>query len=294
MRIGFFGDGKWASEAIKGLVNLPGIELAFLALRKLQSDPELAELGEELNLKVLTPEKVNAPENIEFIKQANCDLLVSMSYDQYFGSTIRNLTPLGIINCHAGKLPFYRGRNVLTWALINDESEFGITCHFVDEGIDTGDIILQKTYPISDLDDYSTLIEQAVMGCSDVLLESIKLLDSGEYTRLRQRDIHEYGFYCSRRLPGDEKINWNQSSRQIFTFVRALASPGPIARTSIGSSELLVEKAEYLPSAPSYQGIPGSIVGFGSSGPFVKTSDSFVYLVGLKSSIRLNIGDRFQ
>ena len=65
---------------------------------------------------------------------------------------------LGTINCHAGKLPFYRGRNVLNWAIINGESEFGITVHFIDDGIDTGDIIKQKTYPISLNDDYKSIL----------------------------------------------------------------------------------------------------------------------------------------
>ena len=61
-----------------------------------------------------------------------------------------NMPPLKTINCHAGKLPFYRGRNILNWVLINDEREFGITVHYVDEGIDTGDIILQRVFPITD------------------------------------------------------------------------------------------------------------------------------------------------
>ena len=77
-----------------------------------------------------------------------------MSFDQIFKEEIINIPPLKIINCHAGKLPFYRGRNILNWALINDEKEFGITVHYVDFGIDTGDSILQKNYEITDDDDY--------------------------------------------------------------------------------------------------------------------------------------------
>jgi methionyl-tRNA formyltransferase len=65
-----------------------------------------------------------------------------MSFNQIFKSEIINLPRLKTINCHAGKLPFYRSRNILNWVLINDEKEFGITVHYVDEGIDTGDIIL--------------------------------------------------------------------------------------------------------------------------------------------------------
>ena len=87
-----------------------------------------------------------------------------MSFDQIFKSEIIYLSKHKIINCHAGKLPFYRGRNVLNWVLINDE-EFGITVHYVDEGIDTGDIILQKKFPISDQDNYKTLLEKSYRMC---------------------------------------------------------------------------------------------------------------------------------
>ena len=68
----------------------------------------------------------------------------------------------GAINCHAGKLPDYRGRNILNWALINDEKEFGITVHFIDEGIDTGDIILQESFEIKDSDNYKSLLDLAI------------------------------------------------------------------------------------------------------------------------------------
>lgn len=81
-----------------------------------------------------------------------------MSFDQIFKEELLKLYPRKIINCHAGKLPFYRDRNILNWALINDEKEFGISVHFIDKGINTGDIILQKTYEIKDSDDYTTLL----------------------------------------------------------------------------------------------------------------------------------------
>ncbi|MDR1522244.1 MAG: hypothetical protein LBS28_05280 [Streptococcaceae bacterium] len=85
---------------------------------------------------------MNSKEVINLLKKYNADLFISMSFNQIFKSEIINLPRLKTINCHAGKLPFYRSRNILNWVLINDEKEFGITVHYVDEGIDTGDIIL--------------------------------------------------------------------------------------------------------------------------------------------------------
>ena len=84
-----------------------------------------------------------------------------MSFNQIFKQSIISLPELGIISCHAGKLLLYRGRNVLNWVLINDEKEFGITVHYIDEGIDTGDIIIQKSFQIKDTDTYKSLLEKA-------------------------------------------------------------------------------------------------------------------------------------
>ena len=71
------------------------------------------------------------------------------------------------------KIALLQGRNILNWVLINDESEFGITVHYVDEGIDTGDIIKQSTFQITDADDYSTLLEKAYSGCAELLSKAV-------------------------------------------------------------------------------------------------------------------------
>jgi methionyl-tRNA formyltransferase len=102
-----------------------------------------------------------------------------MSFNQIFRSSIIKTPRLGIINCHTGKLPFYRGRNILNWALINDEKEFGITVHYVDEGIDTGDIIKQRCFDIKDDYDYNKLLQIAYVECAQILFDTIKEIQSG-------------------------------------------------------------------------------------------------------------------
>ena len=153
------------------------------------------------------------------------------------------------INCHAGKLPFYRGRNILNWALINDEKEFGITVHYLDEGIDTGDIILQDVYPITDEDDYGTLLTRAYDGCADVLYRAIKMIQNDEVKPIKQNDIDPIGIYCGMRQPGDEISNWSQSSREIFNFIRALSSPGPQATSWINGRLIQINKAKMISGA---------------------------------------------
>jgi len=139
--IGYFADGPWAHRAFKKLIEDETIEIAFICVRYDTKDLILQNLGQTYDIDVLSAPNVNAPAFIALLRQYNADLFVSMSFNQIFKHEIIHLPSMKTINCHAGKLPFYRGRNILNWVLINDEKEFGITVHYVDEGIDTGDII---------------------------------------------------------------------------------------------------------------------------------------------------------
>jgi len=218
-----------------------------------------------------------------------------MSFNQIFKSAIINLPRLKTINCHAGKLPFYRGRNVLNWALINDEKEFGITVHYVDEGIDTGDIILQKVYPVTDNDNYFSLLEIAYEKCADVLYEAINLIKNGNLQSIPQKAIHPVGFYCTQRKIGDEVLNWNQSSRDIFNFVRAICKPGPMARSYLNGQEMKINKVELIPDASVYKNIIGAIIKKEKDGSFlVKTADSFVRVSEYEYNEKIKVGDRFE
>ena len=197
-----------------------------------------------------------------------------------------------LINCHAGKLPFYRGRNILNWALINDEKEFGITVHYVDKGIDTGDIILQRTYPITDDDTYATLLERAYTGCADILYEAIKKLQAGTAKVIPQEEIDSVGFYCGMRQAGDEILDWNQSSRDVFNFVRAICPPGPAARTFLNAREMRINKVREIKGAHVYKNIPGQVLGKTEQGFIVKTQDTMVEVVDYDFAGQIRVGDR--
>ena len=219
---------------------------------------------------------------------------MSMSFDQIFGKVIRELPPLKTINCHAGKLPFYRGRNILNWVLINDEKEFGITVHYVDKGIDTGDIILQKVYEITDEDSYATLLERAYEGCAVLLYDAIKLVQSNKVKTIRQTDIDKVGMYCGRRSSGDEIIDWNQSSREVFNFVRAICKPGPQATSFISGEKILINKVKMEDGVRPYKNTVGQVVGKSRDGFYVKTQDTVVEVVEYTYEGKVKVGDRLE
>lgn len=293
MKIGYFADGPWAHRALDLINSSKEFEVAFICTRFDTQDPVLKVKGAQYGIPVITSPNINSADFLLKLKEFKCDLLVSMSFNQIFKRSILDSTDLGIINCHAGKLPFYRGRNILNWALINDEKEFGITVHFVDEGIDTGDIILQETYPIGDTDTYGTLLETAQIKCADLLFAALKAIKNRKFTRISQETIHPVGFYCTRRVPGDERIDWRRNSRDLFNFVRAISVPGPKATTTLNGNIVKINKAKLIPLAPVYEGVPGSILSKTSDGFLVKTLDSFIEISEIECQAKMRVGDRF-
>ena len=293
MKIGYFADGPWSHNAFHKIIENKGFQIKFICVRYDSSDLMLKNICEENDIPYLKHKNVNSDEFLSEIERHECDILVSMSFNQIFKKEIINLTEKKIINCHAGKLPFYRGRNVINWALINDEKEYGVTVHYVDEGIDTGDIILQNCYCISDEDDYSSLLKRAYKDCAETLYESLVLISEGREQRQNQNEIDTIGMYCGKREEGDELLDWNQTSREVFNFVRAICHPGPMALTyTQGGAEVKINKVKEISGAPTYKGICGQVVGKTVNGPIVKTKDSIIEILNYKSKKKLRIGER--
>lgn len=294
LKIGYFADGPWAHRTFQLLKEDPAVRIQFICVRNDSADQVLADYAMENNIDLLKHPNINSPEFLDKLSLYDCDLFVSMSFNQIFRTKIIHLPRLKTINCHAGKLPFYRGRNILNWALINDEKEFGITVHYMDEGIDTGDIILQRTYPISDSDNYRTLLEIAHTECASCLYDAIRLIVDGKANAIPQHTIHPVGMYCAQRKQGDELIDWNQTSRELFNFIRAICDPGPRATTYLNGNEVKINKAEMIPMAPSYKGNPGQVVLKAKEALVVKTTDTTLRITEYESAVPVRIGDKFK
>ena len=294
LNIGYFADGPWSHETFKKLINDKEVHISFICARHESTDQTLRDFSVKNNIDYFAHENVNSDEFISIIKKYNCDLFVSMSFNQIFKSKIINLTKYKIINCHAGKLPFYRGRNVLNWVLINDEKEFGITVHYVDKGIDTGNIILQKSFQITDQDNYKTLLNKAYIECANILYDAILMFKKGDVKSYKQDEINSEGFYCKGRKKGDEILNWNQTSREIFSFVRAICKPGPCARSYLNKKEMKINKVEFLDNAQHHNHDIGTIINKDSTNFIVNTKDSLIKVTEFEFDGSIEIGDKFE
>lgn len=293
MKIGYFADGPWSHLTWELLNDDPNVQIAFVVPRYDSQDPILRSYAEKNNIPFLTIKDINLEKSIKKLAGFGADLFVSMSFNQIIRPPLLSAPPLGFINCHAGALPKYRGRNVLNWAIINDEPEFGVTVHYIDEGIDTGDIIAQTFSAITDKDDYASVSERATYLCASLLCSVIKDFSKGNVRSVKQG---LGGFYCTKRVDGDEVINWNWSSRRIFNFVRAITHPGPCAITTLNGVKVSIKKCEIPASNPSYIGIPGQVVGVTESDLSIKTGDGIIIVrkacMELKNQ-NISIGMRF-
>ncbi len=274
MKIGYFADGPWSHKALERIVSDRRLEISFIVPRYDSQDSVLKEWAKKLGVDFIPMKNVNSKDSINKLKSYKADIFVSMSFDQIIKKEAIHLPEKGFINCHAGALPFYRGRNVLNWVLINDEKEFGVTVHYIDEGIDTGDIILQNKSLITDDDSYKTLLERAIDLCDKTLYEAIVKILNGENQRIKQKEIDPVGSYFRIRKEGDEWINWEWTSRKIFNFIRAITDPGPCAQTMFKENLIKIRNSKEIPNSPKYVCVPGEIVGKTDDSLILKTGDS--------------------
>ena len=245
MKLGIFADGKWGLFFLKKIIKNKSFKIKFICGRT-NSDHNIKKIA--LNNKKPFFKFKNIKSNYAFnkIKSFDTDLLVSMSYDQIFDEKLITLCKIKPINCHAGMLPKYRGRNVINWAIINGEKKIGITVHFIDNKIDTGNIIDQKILKISINDDYNSILNKCYLECPKLLMKSLKkLLKKNKIKGIVQKKIGK-GFYCKKRVKGDEKINWSDNIHNIHNLIRAITYPAPCAQSKVGLRKIFFIKSKKL------------------------------------------------
>ena len=288
MKVGFFADGPWSQKSLEKITKNKKIDISFIVPRYENPDPILKAWAKKLSVDFIIEKNINIIESIKKLDAYEADLFVSMSYNQIIKKELLNIPSKGFINCHAGALPFYRGRSVLNWVLINGEIEYGVTVHYIDEGIDTGDIIQQEKYVIDDKDDYCSLLSKAENNCATLLDNALKNILDNKVNRVKQDSIDKVGSYFPQRKIGDEIINWNQESHKIINFVRALISPGPYAQSfykNLGFIKIHNLTNNYINSNNLDK--PGTIVGLEKNLPIIKTLDGYLKIEKFSSENNL-------
>lgn len=248
LRIVFMGTPEFAVASLEALIASSHQVVAVVTVadkpagrgQKLQESP-VKQCAVKHGIPVLQPEKLKSPEFIEQLSSFQADLFVVVAF-RMLPEVVWNMPPMGTINLHGSLLPRYRGAAPINWAVINGEKETGVTTFFLQHEIDTGNVIMQKAFPIGGNDTAGDVHDKMMHFGADVLRETVDKIGASDIKPLPQDDLISQGAalkHAPKIFKEDCKIVWNTSLEEIHNFIRGLA-PYPAAWTILQGKSLKI------------------------------------------------------
>lgn len=243
------------------------------------SAPPVVALARERGLRLLQPARLRDPQVIQTIAGLGPDVIVTVAYGRIIPPDLLRIPSLGCINLHPSLLPKYRGASPIQRAILNGETETGVTIMYQSEELDAGDIILQRSVPILPEDTAATLEGRLAEVGAQALVEALRLIAAGRAPR-RPQD-HPQATYVGKLTKDDGRVDWSRPATHIANQVRAMA-PWPSAYTRHRGRLLKIWRA--VPAAPpddrdAPRPAPGTVVAVQREGFVVATGDGAL-LVG--------------
>ncbi|MGN1170714.1 MAG: methionyl-tRNA formyltransferase, partial [Lachnospiraceae bacterium] len=235
MKIVFMGTPEFAAAALEALIRA-GHEITAVVTqpdkpkgrgRQMQFPP-VKECAIQHGLRVLQPVKIKTPEAVAELKQIEADIFVVAAFGQILSSEILHMPRFGCVNIHASLLPKYRGAAPIQWAILNGETQTGVTIMQMDEGLDTGDMLTKVVVPIADHDTGDSLHDKLMEAGAKLIVDTLVLIEQGKVVPEKQTD--EESCYASRLTKELGRIDWTKSAKELARLVRGLNSwPGSYA-----------------------------------------------------------------
>lgn len=232
-------------------------------------------LALEENIPVFQPMRIR--KDFEKLKNLDIDLIVTCAYGQIIPKEVLDMPKYGCINVHASILPKYRGSAPIQWCLFNNDDVTGVTIMYMDEGMDTGDIIKIKEIPILDSDNVGTLHDKlSKLGC-DLLLEVLPTIFNKTNDRIKQGNNYTMAPMIKRE---DERLDFNEEGKKIIGKIKGL-NPWPLANIIINNQEIKVLEAEFVQKKVDNTGIIKEI---DKKNLGITCKDGIIYLKKIKPS----------
>ena len=287
LRIIYMGTPDFAVESLRALVEGGYNVVAVVTMPDkpigrhgsvLQPSP-VKQYALEHDLKILQPEKLKDSSFIEELKALKADLQIVVAF-RMLPEIVWSMPPLGTFNAHASLLPKYRGAAPINWAVINGETETGITTFFLKHEIDTGDIIQQVRIPIEETDNVEVVHDKLMVLSGKLVTETVDNIIAGTIKAIPQDQFKDVPLTPAPKIFRETcRIDWNQSTKHIYDFIRGL-SPYPAAWTTLEGKSVKVYEAEKDVATPSEK--PGTIVSDGKTNLKVATADGWLNIKTLQ------------
>lgn len=236
---------------------------------------------------VFSPENINEEIWIKKIQEINPEIIFSFYYRNIICKDILDIPTNGCINLHGSLLPKYRGRAPINWAIINGETETGVTLHYMTTKPDDGDIINQIGIKIEYDDTAKSLFDKALTAANILLKTTLPEIKKGTSERTPQDNI--IASYYHGRTPEDGLIDWNKSSTEIRNLVRGVTSPYPGAFSFLNGEKIYFWEVEELKDKHKKKN--GEII---STNPLVIACENSSIKTSIESNIELKIGMQFE
>lgn len=240
MRIVFMGTPEFAVPCLDILIrnNYNVVAVVTVPDKPAGRGQQLSEsavkvYAKEKGIKILQPVKLKDPAFIAELKELKPDLQIVVAF-RMLPEEVWNMPPLGTYNLHASLLPKYRGAAPINWAVINGESESGVTTFKLKHEIDTGNVLFQEKVPLSDTTTAGELHDTLMKVGSELILKSVKAIESGNYELKPQNDA--VAIHAPKIFKDTCKIDWTKEVKSVYNLIRGL-SPYPAAYTEFTDSK---------------------------------------------------------
>ena len=294
LRIVYMGTPDFAVESLRALVeggyNVVGVitmpDKPMGRHGSVLQPSAVKQYAVSVGLPVLQPEKLKDEAFLEELRALRADLQIVVAF-RMLPEVVWNMPRLGTFNLHASLLPQYRGAAPINWAVINGDTETGITTFFLKHEIDTGEVIQQVHVPIADTDNVEVVHDKLMVLGGKLVLETVDAILNGTVKPIPQEEMAVVGELrpAPKIFKETCRIDWNQPVKKIYDFIRGL-SPYPAAWSELITSEegaaVVVKIFESEKIYESHQLATGTIVTDGKKFMKVAVPDGFVSILSLQ------------
>ena len=303
LKIVYMGTPEFAVESLKRLVEGGYNVVAVITMPDkpmgrhgsvLQPSP-VKQYAVSQGLKVLQPEKLKDEAFIGELQSLHADLQIVVAF-RMLPEVVWAMPRLGTFNLHASLLPQYRGAAPINWAVINGETETGITTFFLKHEIDTGEIIDQVRIPIADTDDVGVVYDKLMRLGGDLVLKTVDAILDGNVKTVSQESVPLSGeLHPAPKIFKETcRIDWTQGTKRIYDFIRGLSPyPGAWTEFHVGETVSTLKLFETQKIFADHALEPGAFVTDGKSYLHIATSDGYLNVLSLQlaGKKRMGIGD---
>jgi methionyl-tRNA formyltransferase len=269
VRIIFLGTPEFAVPTLEKLIAWQACEVVAVVCQpdrpsgrghKVYAPPTKL-VAQSKNIAVLQPERLSkSPQTVEAMHALNPDLLVMVAFGQILKKPVLEMAPLGVVNIHGSLLPKYRGAAPINWAIINGESETGITTMFSDAGVDTGKMLLKQAVPIGPDTNAEELADTLSQVGADLLLKTLERISDGTIAPQEQDDSQASYAPMLKKEMGE--LNFSKPACDLHNLVRGLYS-WPGTYTSFGGNTLKVIRTRLADFDVPASASPGEVIATG-------------------------------